>query len=60
MSDQVFTQAYARVRARFSNRTWQNLSPREITDELFKEMRVLDLQYANDDAAPTQLPIAAE
>jgi uncharacterized protein involved in type VI secretion and phage assembly len=46
MSDQIFTKAYTRVRSRHTNRTWQNLSTREITDEIYKEIQLLDLQFS--------------
>lgn len=48
VSDQAFIKAYVRVRARYTNRTWQNVSAREITDEIYKEMRLLDLQLSEE------------
>jgi hypothetical protein len=62
MSDQNFTTAYTRVRNRHSNRTWQNLSAREIADEIYKEIHLLDLQVsAADEKTVTQpMRVAAE
>jgi hypothetical protein len=42
MSDQVFLDAYARVRSRHTDQTWFALSPREITDSIYREIRVID------------------
>jgi hypothetical protein len=60
--DQAFAQAYVRVRARYTARTWQNVSAREITDEIYKEMRLLDLQISDEANANSwsELRLAAE
>ena len=42
MSDQIFQDAYARVRARHDDQAWFALSPREITDSIYQEIRVID------------------
>jgi hypothetical protein len=42
MSDQVFQNAYARVRGRHNDQTWFALSPREITDSIYREIRLID------------------
>ncbi len=61
MSDQTFIKAYARVRGRHTNRTWQNLSAREVTDEIYKEIHLIDQQAASAaDAVVEPLPLAAE
>ena len=62
MSDQAFILAYTRVRGRHTNRTWQNLSAREITDEIYKEIHLLDMQFtgAANDAVGEPMRLAAE
>jgi hypothetical protein len=42
MSDQIFQDAYTRVRARHDDQSWFALSPREITTSIYLEMRTLD------------------
>ena len=42
MSDQIFQNAYARVRGRHSDQDWFALSPREITDAIYREIRIID------------------
>ena len=42
MSDHIFQEAYARVRARHDDKTWFALAPREITDLIYREIRVMD------------------
>ena len=61
MSDQVFQNAYARVRGRHDDQSWFALSPREITDSIYREIRNIDterMQLAESVATP--LAIAAE
>jgi hypothetical protein len=42
MSDQIFQVAYARVRGKHSDQAWFAMSPREIADCIYHEMRVID------------------
>lgn len=42
MNDEVFQNAYARVRGRHNDQTWFALSPREITDSIYQEIRIID------------------
>jgi len=42
VGDQVFQDAYARVRGRHSDQAWFALSPREITDSIYREIRIID------------------
>lgn len=61
MSDQIFQDAYARVRGRHDDRVWFALSPREITDQIYQEMRIIDRERMTQ--AETGLPsmaVAAE
>ena len=57
MSDQVFQNAYARVRGRHDDQAWFALSPREITDSIYREIRDIDSERMRL-AAP--MAIAAE
>jgi hypothetical protein len=61
MSDHIFQDAYARVRGRHDDQSWFALSPREITDSIYREIRVLDrerMMPAESDLVP--LAVAAE
>lgn len=44
MSDKIFQEAYARVRARHTEETWLALSPRQITDAIYREIRLIDAE----------------
>ena len=61
MSDQVFQNAYVRVRGRYGNQAWFALSPREITDLIYSEIRRIDAENlgAAEGAEPA-VAIAAE
>jgi hypothetical protein len=61
MSDHIFQDAYARVRGRHNDQAWFALSPREITDSIYREIRIIDresLTRAPGDFSP--MAIAAE
>jgi hypothetical protein len=61
MSDQTFQDAYARVRGRHSDQAWFALSPREITDSIYREIRVIDREHlTRTDADFVRMPMAAE
>ena len=61
MSDQVFQNAYARVRSRHTNQAWFSLSPREITDSIYREIRIIDSDTVSAaEADMTTMAIAAE
>ncbi len=61
MSDRIFQDAYARVRGRHSDQAWFALSPREITDSIYREIRLIDRErLANSVGEPAVLPVAAE
>lgn len=44
MSDQIFQTAYTRVRARHTEEEWLALSPRQITDAIYREIRRIDAE----------------
>jgi hypothetical protein len=61
MSDHIFQDAYARVRGRHDDQSWFALSPREITDSIYREIRIIDrerLLRAEADLVP--MAVAAE
>lgn len=61
MSDPVFQAAFNRVRSRHSDRAWFALSPREITDSIYQEIRSLDRERAaRDEINSESKRIAAE
>ena len=61
MSDQVFQNAYARVRGRHSDQAWFALSPREITDSIYREIRIIDSEHLRlTEAGSVQIAMAAE
>ena len=62
MSDQIFEEAYNRVRARFSDEAWYALSPRALTDAIYKEIREIDAERIARDSvseAPVRSAFAA-
>ena len=42
MTDPVFQQAYEAVRGAYSRDAWGALTPRQITDEIYREIRRID------------------
>lgn len=44
MTDPVFQQAYETVRRAYSEEAWNALTPRQITDALYREIRRLDVE----------------
>jgi hypothetical protein len=44
MSDQIFQQAYARVRGRHTEESWMALNPRQITEAIYREIREIDAE----------------
>ena len=60
LTDQIFQEAYAKVRARHSDQAWLTLLPREITAFIYQEMREIDLARASEAEARPRLPLAAE
>jgi hypothetical protein len=42
MSDPVFQQAFETVRKSWSNEAWSNLTPRQITELIYREIRRID------------------
>ena len=62
MCDHTFGEAYARVRKRFSDQYWFSLSPREITNAIYGEIRAMDLERsrAAQEANEISFSMAAE
>jgi hypothetical protein len=61
MGDQVFQDAYARVRGRHDDLAWFALSPREITDKIYREIRVIDREcMIQAEAGCWSIAVAAE
>jgi hypothetical protein len=61
MSDHIFQDAYARVRGRHDDQSWFALSPREITDSIYREIRMLDRErMIGEDADMAPMAAAAE
>jgi hypothetical protein len=61
MSDHIFQDAYTRVRGRHDDQAWFALSPREITDSIYREIRLIDRERrigAEADFVP--MAVAAE
>ena len=64
MTDAIFQIAYKRVRSRYTEDAWVALSPRQVTEAIYSEIREIDLQrYAESNPAdmrcvdgPTQSP----
>jgi hypothetical protein len=61
MSDQIFQDAYARVRGCHDDQAWFGLSPRQITDSIYREIRNIDRErLMRADADFASMAIAAE
>jgi hypothetical protein len=61
MNDQIFQDAYSRVRGRHDDQSWFALSPREITTLIYREIRVIDLErLALAEIDPAPIAVAAE
>ena len=61
MSDEIFQVAYARVRGRLDDQAWFGLTPREITDAIYREIRAIDRERALRAGTDLgDLPVAAE
>ena len=52
MSDQIFQEAYNRVRARHSEEEWRAMSPRQITDAIYREIRQIDAERSQSRPPP--------
>jgi hypothetical protein len=44
MNDKILQEAYARVRSRYTDSAWFALTPRAITDAIYREMREIDAE----------------
>jgi hypothetical protein len=44
MNDQVFEEAYVRVRRRYSNFDWPTLTRKDIDDAIFREVQVISAE----------------
>jgi hypothetical protein len=55
MTDPVFQQAYATVRRSCSDEEWVALTPRQIADAIYREIRRIDADKVTD-AAHTVTP----
>jgi hypothetical protein len=44
MSDRSFQDAYARVRSRHTEQSWIALTPRQITEAIYQELRLIDAE----------------
>lgn len=53
MSNSVFQEAYRRVRARFNEEEWLGLHPRQITDAIYREIKVMDAERVGTSSAET-------
>lgn len=59
MSDHIFQDAYARVRGRHDDQAWFALSPREITDSIYREIRTIDRERLIGERSEITVPMAA-
>jgi hypothetical protein len=44
MSDRTFQEAYARARGSYNNIDWQTLSPHQLTEAIYRELRAIDAE----------------
>ena len=54
MNEQVFEEAYVRVRRRYSNVDWKALSRRDIDDAIYREIQIITAEGSRkpDEEAP--------
>jgi hypothetical protein len=57
MNDLIFQEAYARVRGGHDDLAWFSLSPRQITDLIYREIRLIDRERLSRTAAAS-VPLA--
>jgi hypothetical protein len=61
MKDQIFQDAYARVRGGHTDQAWFALSPLEITDAIYREIRAIDRErLTSSEADDPPVAVAAE
>lgn len=58
MSDLVFQEAYERVRRRHTDQEWFTMTPRQVTEAIYEEIRLVD-QERKGSTDPSAL-LAAE
>ena len=59
MSDPVFQQAFATVRGSWSDDAWSSLTPRQITEAIYLEIRRIDAGTAREASLATVPATAA-
>ena len=57
MTDPIFQQAYEAVRMTFSGDAWNALSPRQITEAIYQEIRRIDAARAGTSPAATRAAV---
>ncbi len=57
---EFFRLAYQRTRARYSDEQWLTLEPRQITDAIYREMRLIDAETAGGAERLSQDPSQPE
>ena len=57
MTDPIFQQAYEAVRMTFSGDSWNALSPRQITEAIYQEIRRIDAARADASPAATRAAV---
>jgi hypothetical protein len=61
MNDHIFQDAYARVRGRHDDLAWFAMSPRQITDSIYREIRNIDRErLMSAEAEFMPMAVAAE
>ena len=56
MTDPVFQMAYEEVRRTYSPDAWVSLTPRQITEAIYREIRRIDAEMAMEAARPEPKP----
>ena len=61
MSDEIFAEAYARLRGRHSEKEWFSLTPQDITKAIYSEIRAIDRErFKAASGSVAAIPLAAE
>jgi hypothetical protein len=54
--EDVFIEAFVRVRGRYSNEEWPLLSPHEIAEAVHREIGIIDAERQSDTSRDSQRP----
>jgi hypothetical protein len=60
MSDRTFREAYARAQSSYNNNDWQALSPHQVTEAIYRELRAIDAERNQNPRSALVEPLVKE